>query len=139
MGCLQLLLGSNSKFYCVWKGKVEELGCDIMFSPFSLPNYNINKNLCFWVLWRGFLILIFLIWVPLTTRASIIFLNFLLWPQLTIPRKTTFRPHLGGRNGMELKWMKKIILEYSSLPLFGNFNGGNEKLIPLFRSLSGRE
>ena len=35
--------------------------------------------------------------------------------------------------------MKKIILEYSSLPLFGSFNGINEKLIPLFGDLSGRE
>ena len=35
--------------------------------------------------------------------------------------------------------MKRIILEYSSLPLFGSFNGENEKFIPLFGSLSGRE
>jgi len=34
---------------------------------------------------------------------------------------------------------KKIILEYFSLPLFGSFNGGNGKLIPLFESLSERE
>ena len=26
---------------------------------------------------------------------------------------------------MEWKWMKKIILKYSSLPLFGSLNGGN--------------
>ena len=36
------------------------------------------------------------------------------------------------------KW-KKIILEYSSLPLFKSFNGGNKKSIPLFGSLSGNE
>ena len=41
--------------------------------------------------------------------------------------------------GMEWKWMKKIILEYSSLLLFGSFNRGNGKLILLFRSLSRRE
>ena len=35
--------------------------------------------------------------------------------------------------------MKRIILEYSSPPLFGSFNGGNGKSIPLFESLSGRE
>ena len=40
---------------------------------------------------------------------------------------------------MEWKGMKRIILEYSSLSLFGSFNGGNEKLISLFGSLSGRE
>ena len=31
--------------------------------------------------------------------------------------------------------MKRIILEYSSLPLFGSFNGDNGKFIPLFGSL----
>ena len=35
--------------------------------------------------------------------------------------------------------MKKIILEYSSILLFGSFNGGNGKFILLFGSLSGRE
>ena len=40
---------------------------------------------------------------------------------------------------MEWKGMKKIILEYSSLPLFGSFNEGNEKFILLFRNLSRRE
>ena len=39
----------------------------------------------------------------------------------------------------EWKGMKRIILEYSSIPLFGSFNGGNGKSIPLFGSLSGRE
>ena len=39
----------------------------------------------------------------------------------------------------EWKEMKRIILEYSFFPLFGSFNGGNAKLIPLFGSLSGRE
>ena len=46
---------------------------------------------------------------------------------------------LGGRNGMEWKWMKRIILEYSSLPLFKSFNGRNRKSILLFGSLSERE
>ena len=49
------------------------------------------------------------------------------------------RPRLGGGNEMEWKWMIRIILEYSSLPMFGSFNGGNGKLIPLFGSLSRRE
>ena len=40
---------------------------------------------------------------------------------------------------MEWKGIKKIILEYSSLPLFWSFNGGNGKLIPLFGSLNRRE
>ena len=35
--------------------------------------------------------------------------------------------------------MKRINLEYSSLPLFGNFDGGNGKLIPLFGSLNERK
>ena len=35
--------------------------------------------------------------------------------------------------------MKRIILEYSSLPLFGSFNRENEKFIPLFESLSERD
>ena len=34
--------------------------------------------------------------------------------------------------------MKRIILKYSSLPLFGSFNGGNGKSIPLFGSLGPR-
>ena len=42
------------------------------------------------------------------------------------------RPYLGGENGIEWKEMKRIFLEYSSLPLFGSFNEGNE-------SLRGRE
>ena len=49
---------------------------------------------------------------------------------------TILRLRLGVGNGKE--W-KKIILEYSSLPLFGSFNGGNRKSIPLFGSLSRRE
>ena len=40
---------------------------------------------------------------------------------------------------MEWKGIKRIILEYSSLLLFGSFNGGNGKSIPLFGSLSERE
>ena len=39
-----------------------------------------------------------------------------------------------GGNGMELKGMKIIILEYSSLPLFRSFNEGNRKSISLFES-----
>jgi len=35
--------------------------------------------------------------------------------------------------------MKKIILKYSSLPLFENFNGGNRESILLFESLNRRE
>ena len=35
--------------------------------------------------------------------------------------------------------MKRIILEYSSIPLFGSFNGENGKSIHLFGSLSRRE
>ena len=49
------------------------------------------------------------------------------------------RPRLGGGNRMERKRMKRIILEYSSISLFVSFNGGNEKLIPLFGSFSGME
>ena len=51
----------------------------------------------------------------------------------------TLRPRLGGGNRMEWKEMKRIILEYSLILLFGSFNKGNGKLIPLFGSLSGRE
>ena len=51
----------------------------------------------------------------------------------------SLRPRLGGENGMEWKGMERIILEYSSLPLFESFDGQNEKFIPLFGSLSGRE
>ena len=36
---------------------------------------------------------------------------------------------------MEWNGMKRIILEYSSLPFFGSFNGENGKSIPLFESL----
>ena len=50
-----------------------------------------------------------------------------------------FRPRLGGGNGIEWKGMKRIILKYSSLPLFGSCNGGNRKLILLFENLSRRE
>ena len=50
-----------------------------------------------------------------------------------------FRLCLGRGNGMEWKGMKRIILEYFFIPLFGSFNGKNGKPIPLFRSLSRRE
>ena len=46
---------------------------------------------------------------------------------------------LGGGNGIEWKGIKRIILEYFSIPLFESFNVGNEKFISLFRSSSGRE
>ena len=46
----------------------------------------------------------------------------------------SLKPPLRGGKGMKI-----IILEYSSLPLFGSFNRGNEKSIPLFESLSVRE
>ena len=46
---------------------------------------------------------------------------------------------LGGGEGMEWNGIKRIFLEYSSLLLFGSFNGGNGMYIPLFGSLSGRE
>ena len=49
------------------------------------------------------------------------------------------RPRLEGGNGMEWKGMKIIILEYSSILLFGSFNRGNGKPILLFGSLSERE
>ena len=48
-------------------------------------------------------------------------------------------PCLGGGNGIKWKKMKRIILKYSFIPLFGSFNSGNRKSIPLFGSLSGRE
>ena len=57
-----------------------------------------------------------------------------------LQRESIFlRLRLGGENGMKWKGMKRIILEYSSIPLFRSFNGGNRKLIPLFESLSRRE
>lgn len=40
---------------------------------------------------------------------------------------------------MECKGMKRIILEYYSLPLFESSDGGNGKFIPLFWSLSESE
>ena len=50
---------------------------------------------------------------------------------------------LGGGEGMEWNGIKGIFLEYSSLLLFGSFNGENGMYIPLFGSLSvweeGRE
>ena len=41
--------------------------------------------------------------------------------------------------GREWNGIKGIFLEYSSLLLFGSFNGVNGMYIPLFGSLSGRE
>ena len=37
-----------------------------------------------------------------------------------------------------MEGIKRIFLEYSSLPLFGSFNRGNGRSILLFGSLSGR-
>ena len=70
--------------------------------------------------------------------------NYPFSPPLCLKRgqpeiSNAFRPRLGEGNGMEWKGMKRIILEYSSLPLFGSFNGGNGKLISLFGSLSREE
>ena len=48
-------------------------------------------------------------------------------------------PCLGGWDVIKWKEIKIIILEYSLVFLFGSFNGGNEKSIFLFESLSGRE
>ena len=47
--------------------------------------------------------------------------------------------YLGGVNRIEWNEMKRIFLEYSSFPLFGSFNRGNKKSIPLFESLNGME
>ena len=44
-----------------------------------------------------------------------------------------------GGNEIEWKWMKKIILEYSFIPLFESINGDNGESISLFGSLSWRE
>ena len=44
-------------------------------------------------------------------------------------------PSFGRR---EMNEMIRIILEYTSIILFGSFNGWNEKSIPLFDSLSER-
>ena len=56
-------------------------------------------------------------------------------------KKVNNKASFGRRewNRMEWKWMKRIILEYPSIPLFESFNWGNGKSIPLFESLSGRE
>ena len=56
-----------------------------------------------------------------------------------LPRQETLRLRLGGGKGMEWNGIKGIFLEYSSLLLFGSFNGGNGMYISLFGSLSGRE
>lgn len=37
---------------------------------------------------------------------------------------------MGGGEGIEWNTMKGIILEYSSIPLFGSLNRGNRKTIP---------
>ena len=53
--------------------------------------------------------------------------------------RNRLRLRLEGGNEMELKDIKRMILEYSSLFLFGSFNRRNGKSIPLFWSLSKRE
>ena len=57
----------------------------------------------------------------------------------TLSLTKRLRLRLGEGNGMEWKGIKKIILEYSSILLFGSFNGGNGKSIPSFESLNERE
>ena len=49
--------------------------------------------------------------------------------------KLSLSPCMEGGDGMEWKEIKRIILEYSSLPLFWSFNWGNRKSIPLFGTL----
>ena len=68
------------------------------------------------------------------------------FPLLKLPNKgreeyskMIFRLRLEGVNRMGWKWIKRIILEYSSLSLFESFNGGNGNFILLFGSLSRRE
>ena len=68
-----------------------------------------------------------------------IFLNEYFYCLVICVCKLIFRLRLGGRNRMEWKGIKRIILEYSSILLFGSFNGRNGKSIPLFGSLSKRE
>ena len=53
--------------------------------------------------------------------------------------RNRLRLRLEGGNEIELKDIKRMILEYSSLFLFGSFNRRNGKSIPLFWSLSKRE
>ena len=60
-------------------------------------------------------------------------------PFVSLKWTGTLRLCLGGGEGMEWNGIKRIFLEYSSLLLFGSFNGGNGMYIPLFGSLSGRE
>ena len=52
-------------------------------------------------------------------------------------RNIYFNLALVWEEGMEWKEMKRIILKYSSLLLFGSFIGGLS--IPLFETLSRRE
>ena len=65
-------------------------------------------------------------------KVFIVFLVSLFWGEAIL----TFRPRLGEENRMEWKGIKRIILEYSSLPLFESFNGEKRKSIPLFESLN---
>ena len=57
----------------------------------------------------------------------------------SINNKLSLRPCLGEGNEMKWKGIKRLIVEYSSLPLFGSFNRRNGKSIPLFENLSRRE
>ena len=49
------------------------------------------------------------------------------------------KPLFGSSKWNEMKMNEENNLEYYSLSLFGSFNRGNGKSIPLFGSLSGRE
>ena len=46
---------------------------------------------------------------------------------------------MGGGNGMEWKRMKRIILEYSSIPLFGSLMEGMKSPFSCLRVYKGRE
>ena len=113
----------------------------ILFHSFPLLNYIPFHSIYFYslmIIWFPYDHSIESIpfhFIPLwTPKRSILFHSIPLWTP-----KRGLRPRLGGENGMKWKWMKIIILEYSSIPLFGSFNGGNWKLILLFESLSKRE
>ena len=76
--------------------------------------------------------------VEIIMRFNVCIGGLLLYSNVFGRKKETLSPHLRGENGIKWKRIKRIILEYSSFALFGSFNGGNEKLILLFGSLSGR-
>ena len=111
-----------------------------MASLYGLESLLWSSSGCPWAMWR-----FFLPWFwPAEDRVA---LGSTFW-QFGFP---SFVPRhfflLGVGLGLEMEWAKasrtfwphRNILEYSSLLLFGSFNRGNEKLIPLFGSLSRRE